>query len=169
MDALENVLAAHAARYSQMQPTDAVKLIYQNEFGGGHLIRDEQICMARLAAEYRGVSQSDAEPLTEEIGNGILRVNLRALDAHGFSIEQLGTAFIHSAARQVGSLDSFLRKLELLRQMTKEGSLPFSHESLEAYLAEYKNAGYPMVSHSPEYRAAYAPAYRIIRAEFLPF
>jgi len=35
-------------------------------------------------------------------------------------------------------------------------------EELEAYLEEYKRAGYPMVSHSEQYRQAYKPAYRIV-------
>ena len=37
---LERILRQHADSYPLLQPTDAVKLIYQNEFGGGHLIRD---------------------------------------------------------------------------------------------------------------------------------
>ena len=37
MEELERILREHAERYPLMQPTDAVKLIYQNEFGGGHL------------------------------------------------------------------------------------------------------------------------------------
>ena len=45
---LETVLKAHAARYPKMEPTDAVKLLYQNEFGGGHLIRDRESWMAYL-------------------------------------------------------------------------------------------------------------------------
>lgn len=167
MNELRRILALHGARYPQMQPTDAVKLLYQNEFGGGHLIRDEQQCLAYLRSEYSRTPQSQTQPLAEDIGNGMIRVHLAALDAHGYSVEQLGTAFIRSAAAQCGLLDSFLQKLDLLRQMTKDGLLPFSRESLEAYLTEYKKAGYPMVSHSPEYRAAYAPAYRILKKEFL--
>ena len=48
---LEQILREHAKRYPLMQPTDAVKLIYQNEFGGGHLIRDEQACLNYLRRE----------------------------------------------------------------------------------------------------------------------
>lgn len=36
-DELYGVLCAHAARYPLMRPTDAVKLIYQGEFGSGHM------------------------------------------------------------------------------------------------------------------------------------
>ena len=34
--------------------------------------------------------------------------------------------------------------------------------TLENYLEAYKEAGYPMVSHSEQYRQAYKPAYRIV-------
>ena len=51
MEELRAILIAHAKRYPLMQPTDAVKLIYQNEFGGGHLIRDEQACLNYLRRE----------------------------------------------------------------------------------------------------------------------
>ena len=36
---LKNILKTHAGRYPETRPRDAVKLIYQNEFGGGHLRR----------------------------------------------------------------------------------------------------------------------------------
>ena len=52
MKELETILKDHARRYGQMEPTDAVKLIYQNEFGGGHLIRDEESCRNYLYREY---------------------------------------------------------------------------------------------------------------------
>ena len=35
MEELDQILREHAMRYPKMQSTDAVKLIYQNEFGGG--------------------------------------------------------------------------------------------------------------------------------------
>ena len=52
MEELKAILIAHAKRYPLMQPTDAVKLIYQNEYGGGHLIQNEQACLNYLRREY---------------------------------------------------------------------------------------------------------------------
>ena len=48
----EAILKSHAKRYPLMQPRDAVKLIYQNEFGGGYLIQDEHACLNYLRQEY---------------------------------------------------------------------------------------------------------------------
>ena len=99
-------------------------------------------------------------PLYEDIGNGIVRVNLAAVKPE--DLEQLGRAFIDSAAKHKGMLESFLNKLKVLETLTAEGVFPFDTNALSAYLSEYKAAGYPVVSHSEQYRQAYTPAYRLI-------
>ena len=164
MEELRAILIAHAKRYPLMQPTDAVKLIYQNEFGGGHLIRDEEACLNYLRQEYASVEKDSSVPLYEDIGNGIVRVNLAAVKEE--DLEQLGQDFIASAVKHKGTLDSFLNKLKVLEMLTAEGVFPFDTNALSAYLYEYKAAGYPAVSHSPKYREVYKPAYRIIRKAY---
>lgn len=160
MSELESILRTHARHYPLMQPTDAVKLIYQNEFGGGHLIRDEQACLNYLRREYESVEKDASIPLYEDIGNGTVRVNLAAVKEE--DLEQLGKDFIDSAARHKGSLNRFLNKLEVLQKLTEEGIFAFDANALDAYLFEYEEAGYPAVSHSADYRESYRPAYRII-------
>ena len=164
MEELRAILITHAKRYPLMQPRDAVKLIYQNEFGGGHLIRDEEACLNYLRREYTSVAKDPTVPLYEDIGNGIIRVNLAAVKPE--DLEQLGRAFIDSAAKHKGTMDRFLNKLEVLRKLANEGVFNFDTNALRSYLTEYKAAGYPAVSHSPEYRQAYKPAYRIIRKAY---
>lgn len=161
---MKSILLAHAARYPLMEPRDAVKLIYQGEFGGGHLIRDEEACLDFLRREYASVRQDPAAPLSEEIGNGMLRVNLTALDSRGCAPDQLGQIFIRSAARRKGSMDSFREKLSLLAALTQAGEMPFSAAALADYLTAYSQAGFPPVSHSDAYRRAYSPAYRVVDA-----
>ena len=160
MEELKRILWKHAERYPLMQPKDAVKLIYQNEFGGGHMIRDEEACLNHLRREYASVEKNPTAPLQEAIGNGIVRVHLAAVKQE--DLEQLGRDFICSAAAHRGSMDSFRRKLDVLRQVTREGYFAFGAESLEIYLEEYKKAGYPAVSHSETFRKTYVPSYRII-------
>ena len=166
MNELEQILRRHALRYPAMEPTDAVKLIYQNEFGGGHMIRDEQAVLRYLQQEYAHTDPMAALPLWEPIGNGIVRVNLAALPAQRLS--WLGEAFLRSAQAHPGDPAVFIRKLDILKQLTQEGIFSFTPAQLEAYLAEYAKAGYPAVSHSQIYRDAYRPAYRIILKELLP-
>ena len=160
MEELRAILITHAKRYPLMQPRDAVKLIYQNEFGGGHLIRDEESCLSFLLAEYEKVKKDPHMPRYEALGNGIVRMHLAA--AKPEELEQLGKAFIRSAAEHSGDTDQFLQKLDALRKVTAEGVFAFDTEALERYLADYRAAGFPPVSHSETYRQAYKPAYRVI-------
>ncbi len=165
MEELKSILTVHAKRYPLMQPTDAVKLIYQNEFGGGHLIRDEQMCLKYLRLEYDKIAKDPTLPLWEEIGNGIVRVHLAAVKPD--ALERLGSAFIRSAATHTGSMELFLQNLDVLRQLTAAGHFRFGLTELETYLTEYIRSGCPMVSHSEQFRQSYGPAYRIVLSSFL--
>lgn len=165
---LNHILQAHAKKYPLMAPCDAVKLIYQNEFGGGHLVTDSARSLARLRFEYDSVPHDGTAPLLEEIGNGLVRVMLGALLPDEYSLEALNEDFVRSAAEHSGSKATFLEKLELLRTMTRQGAFPFTPQELEEYLTSYISAGCPMVSHSEGYRAAYRPAYRVILRCRLP-
>ena len=118
MEELKVILITHANRYPLMQPQDAVKLIYQNAFGGGHLIRDEEACLNYLRREYADLEKDPSAQLYEEIGNGIVCVNLAAVKPE--DLEQLGRDFIRSAAEHAGTMDSFLQKLDVLRKLTLE-------------------------------------------------
>ena len=163
MKELETVLKDHAKCYPRMEPTDAVKLLYQNEFGGGHLIRDEEACLRYLRAEFNATPIDPAATRREYIGNGIYRVNLAALRED--ELDRLGRDFIASAAVHKGDLDRFIQKLDVLRRLTAEGIFAFSSAELEKYLTAYEQAGYPIVSHSPAYRKHYRPAYRVVRQD----
>lgn len=164
MEELRAILLEHAARYPKMEPTDAVKLIYQNEFGGGHMISDEAACLAYLRREYAATPRDPQTPRTEAIGNGLVRVCLAAVEEG--EMEALGQTFIRSAAAHKGNLDSFRKKLAVLRQLAGEGHFSFRQTQLDAYLTAYEQAGFPPVSHSPEYRTAYRPAYRVILNQY---
>jgi hypothetical protein len=164
MNDLYTILLTHSARYPKMEPTDAVKLLYQSEFGGGHLISNTDACLAYLRAEWERTPFDPDAPLVEDIGGGIVRVMLAAItDAD--AVETLGRDFIRSAANVHGTTEGFLEKLALLRTMTAEGKFSFSLAELDEYLTAYEKAGYPAVSHSETYRRLYHPAYRVLRKE----
>lgn len=164
MNDLYTILQAHSARYPKMEPADAVKLLYQSEFGGGHLISNTDACLAYLRAEWERTPFDLDAPLVENIGGGVIRVMLAAV-ADFDALEALGRDFIRSAANVHGTPEGFLEKLALLRTMTAEGKFSFSLAELEEYLSAYERAGYPAVSHSETYRRLYHPAYRVLRIE----
>ncbi len=166
VDSLEEILRFHGRTYSAMAPQDGVKLLYQNEFGGGHLIRDAESCLEYLRREYATVKGRGKGKLVESIGNGLVRVHLDVLPEN--QVEDLGQAFLASAQAHRGTMEAFLNHLEVLRQVTKEGAMPFSPGELEAYLETYLAEGCPMVRHSEVYRQMYHPAYRVVMACKIP-
>ena len=164
---LSEILRAHAQKYEHMQPTDAIKLVYQNEFGGGHLVKDSAASLLYIRTELERTPKRADEELFTHIGNGIVRVNFSAVDECVLSPECLNEIFVKSASEVKGSIASFEKKLQELYSLAEEGIFSFSKEALSEYIAEHKRLGYPPVSHSPEYRAAYSPAYRIVLEKYI--
>jgi uridine kinase len=167
--ALKGIILDHARRYPRMEVVDAVKLVYQNEFGGGHLIADEALSLRRLEQEYAATPQTADAPLYEDIGGDQGRFHLCALDAHGIAVTTLNKFFIESAKRTKGSAASMEKKLASLHALCAANELPFGLSALEAFLCDYKAKGTPQVSHSPAFREAYRPAYRVVRREYAFF
>lgn len=166
---IEEVLCAHAARYPEMQPQDAVKLVHQNEFGGGHLIPDASASLAYLEEEMACVEPDGTAPLLEDIGNGRCRLHLRAARAGGCSPALVNRLFVASANHACGSPPSMRRKLDALRALAEKGLMPFSPQSLQDYLHAYDTARCPAVRHSEAYRKACRPAYRVVSKSYATY
>lgn len=156
------ILGEHAGRYPLMEPADAVKLLYQSEFGGGHLIADREKSLERLREEYDSVSGHGQTAPAEELGGGMVRIMLAGIEDQGGLLEQLNRDFMRSAQLCTGSMEQFLNKLEVLRSLARAGTFRFSAGELGEYLKAYMASGCPPVSHSEAYRAAYRPAYRVM-------
>lgn len=167
---LSAILREHAARYPYMTPCDVVKLLYQNEFGGGHLIADEAVALRRLTEEWATfLDKGQGSPIEiEDIGNGMVRVYLSAVTSGRLTLKELHRLFVDSARERRGTVASFEDKLSRACALVESGVFGFERAAWEAYLAEYRQSAYPMVSHSEVYRATYAPSYRVILQKLLP-
>ena len=163
---LETILKEHASAHPVMEITDAVKLVYQHTLGGGHMIPDPSRSLARLEAELAGTPADDG-PLTEDLGGGLVRLRLAGMVGVGLSAEAVNRLFVLSANMTHGSIEALKTNLEILRRVTAAGVFAFDGAALDAYLAAYAQQGYPAVSHSETYRAAYGPAYRVVRRDLL--
>jgi len=161
---MKDVLLAHFARYGAMTAQDTAKLLYQATFGPGHLIADPAVAATRLAEERAASAKIDA-PAFEAIGGGFCRLHLGARELDGVPDELLSRMFLLSAEK-TGDMDTFSARLTELEALAQGGKTPFSAGDLAEYLTAYRAEGCPMVSHSPVYREAYAPAYRVVRAEY---
>ncbi len=167
---LKEVLLKQYKLHPKMQLHDMVKLIYQNEFAGGHMITNEEESLTRLKDEFyyvKGCSRYETSiPLYEHIGNGLCRLNLAALAGGTIELSTVNKFFVNTANSIVGSFEVFEEKLDILRDCCREGLLPYSLEELDLYITEYKKQGYPPVSHSQDYRTHYSPSYRIVKEEY---
>jgi len=177
---IKEILVKQYYLYPKMQIQDMIKLIHQNEFAGGHLIESEEDSLQRLQEEWRCLEQLSPDrkiynDVFESIGNNLCRLHLAALKHcnsikhYSISLSTINRFFISTANSIQGSVESFEKKLDELRQCCKEGQLPYSLEELDACLSSYKKKGYPPISHSEIYRAAYFPAYRVVGSEYRDF
>ncbi len=168
---MDTYLKNHLLPHPALQPQDAVKFCYQSAFGGGHLITDPLRAAEYLAKERASLTPSPAIPLTEPLGGGLVRLNLASSDAASLSNETILRVFAASAEHVLSREDNDTRFSELLtalEQLTADHQAPFSAEALGAYLHEYRAQGCPMVSHTEDYRTAYAPSYRVIEEKYIP-
>lgn len=112
---LQALLQDHLNRYPLMQPQDVVKLLYQNEFGPGHLVADPEACLERLKDEFSKTVPDERIPLIESIGNGLIRINLANMEESDLSLEDVTRFFVKSASEVTGDRGTFLKTLDSLR------------------------------------------------------
>lgn len=155
----------HLNKYPLMEARDLIKLLYQNEFGGGHMIVSSEASFKRLQEESEQLDEYVLE--VEEVGNGLVRVYFGNLD--DLSLITLNQLFVYSANHTKGSIVSFCEKLEALKQACLEGKVNFDHDVLNQAIDEYEQLNYPPISHSKQYRDNYQPHYRIIKKEVFSF
>lgn len=148
-----------------------MKRLYQTEFGGGHLIEDEEACLRRLREEIAGLTEKQRrQPYFDPFVSRFCRMNLSV--SREISPEMICRIFIESSKEvPEGAWMRFQEKLRILWVLTRDRPelFPFPTGQLEAYLREYERAGGGPVSHSPAYRRAYQPAYRVVRKEYGEF
>ncbi|NLC67359.1 MAG: hypothetical protein GX754_00935 [Clostridiaceae bacterium] len=191
---LEEVLARHINSYPEIQIQDMVKLIYQNEFGRGHFIKDKKASLLKLEQEFsslkknldKGSNESNnahVGELFEDIGNNLVRLNLLPLltkkcgtgtnpgagNNMPVELSTVNSFFVNTANSISGKKKRFEEKLGIFRKCCKDGLLPFTITEADNYLEDYRAKGYPPVSHSEIYRQAYRPAYRIVDARYRRF
>ena len=159
---LQDILTGHFSRYPMMRPQDALKLLYQAEFGPGHLLRDESRVRQRLREEMAALTPDAGEMLYELVGGGLCRLSLRACLARGVAEETVFSLLSETARTAHGEKARFLSSLRLVTELAEEDEAPFDFAEWETYLAYYDMKKCPAVHHSEAYRAAYQPAYRVV-------
>lgn len=151
---MDNFLKKHLESHPLAQARDAVKFLYQRSFGGGHMITDAASCRERTAAET-ALAQGTAPH--ELLGGGLGRLSLTTARDAGLSPSTAADMFIITANTHTPDSAAFHMAL------SEALPLPGWHD----FTVRYKEAGCPSLHHSDAYRAAYRPAYRVVRSAFI--
>lgn len=159
------LLIEHYTRYPKMQIADLFKLLHQSSLGCEHMVSSLDTAVNYISREYQGmVHRSDL--LIERLDGEYSRVHLSCMDK-GVSAEELGRVFYLSAKTETGGREALLEKLEVAKELVREGVLPFSLEDLQVELESWSSYDYPAIHHSQTFREEYHPAYRVIANEYL--
>ena len=157
MDTRERILA-HCARYPQLQPLDLLKFLHHSVFGCGHLVSSPEAAEDWLRREIAGCTNDTIEPLDGDF----CRVHLGLLSTLGVSPRSFARLFALSAQKEVGTAKALEVRLAVALELAREGRLPFSFEAFSVAVEAWRAAGFPAQHHSDAFRAAYAPAYRVL-------
>lgn len=165
---MKNIILEHVKKYPLMEIHDIAKLIYQSEFGGGHMISNSQMSLKRIQEEYNSLTPEalDVPSVVENIGNGLARIYLSCLE-HGIPAEVLNEMFVHSANNKKGTIKGLQEKIKLVVSMCQEGVLSCPAEEAISFFEAWEKDGYPAMSHSEVYRQNYFPAYRVVEENFV--
>lgn len=158
MEQIAALLKEHVDNHPGLETVDAVKFLYQSYLGPGHLVPSEAASLARLEEELVQCGPDFGEPLTQPLGNGLCRLNLRTSQKAGLSPVTLNRLFFLTAQQVQGDRVAFEGALNQVRDLKLPGS--------ERFLADYRRQGCPAVGHSSAYRERYRPAYRVVLARF---
>lgn len=165
---MKNIILEHVKKYPLMKIRDVAKLIYQSEFGGGHMIPNPQMSLNRIQEEYKSLKPEalHVPSVVENIGNGLARIYLSCLD-YGISAHVLNEMFVHSANNKKGTVAGLEEKIELVISMCQEALLEFDVDEVIEFFEAWENDGYHAMSHSETYRQYYFPAYRVVEENFV--
>ena len=157
--AIKAAIADHCTRYPLLQPTDLLKFLHQSVFGCGHLIADPSAAADWLDREMESCAPGgEIEPLDGDF----CRVPLGYLKALHLSPSSFAALFALSAQKAGGTVETLELRLSAALDMARDGLLPFSFGALSAAVEDWRAAGFPARHHSDAFRAAYAPAYRVL-------
>ena len=159
---MKNAILAEAKLHPFSQPQDYIKLIFQSEFGPGHLIPNADYARKRLYDEWEQVKNLPAEQ-PQDIGGGYIRLCIKGVDES--ELEKINHLFVTAANEKTGSNSGFMAKLDLMVAMASENLLPFDAEQANTAVKEYLAGGIRPTSHTEIYHSHYAPAYRVVKKD----
>ena len=153
--------------YPKSRLLDIYKSCFQDYMGAEHLVSDRQRVKAYLDEELQSTSLDSLmtwlyEPCGVDGRN--VRVSIRAIKEGLIKEDMLLDAFIRSAnTSERRSIESWCDRWHVIIGTIEQMQLQLpNYDKDKQFIESILSAGKYAISHSPEYREAYHPHYRIV-------
>lgn len=169
---VESFVQGLLGQYSKARLLDIYKSCFQDYMGAEHLVSDTSTVRAYLEQEMALTRAEDLPSWYYEpcgINGNYVRVSLKTVIEGLITADDLLHAFIESANRsEHPTVEQWAEQWhEIIGEIDKMNvTLPHYHED-KMFIDNLLEQGKYAISHSPEYREAYSPHYRIIRRDLL--
>lgn len=164
-----NLAAEQLARYPLARTQDLLKALYQSILGCGHFAPDRARAQAYLLEETARMHAAPHRAMIEPIGTAYCRVHLQAALRTGVDTGALLDAFLRSAEPETPARRAaYMQAVGALETLIRTGRIcpdAESAQAAQAVIGAHRAAGYPQLRHTEAFRAAYAPAYRVMRIQ----
>lgn len=152
--------------YPQLRLLDIYKSCFQDYLGPEHLITDKASVEAYLDKELATpIDQTAVLPYYEPCGTQgrHVRVNLSAVQQGIITKQALLDAFVRSANGKHPTVKSWAKQWRKMARTIDAMHLNLPrYDQDRSFIDSVLNAGLYAISHSPEFRNAYRPHYRIV-------
>ena len=153
--------------YPELRLLDIYKSCFQDYMGAEHLVTDSERVKAYLDEELEKTSLDELLSWYYEpcgIDSNYYRVSIRTIKEDIISEELLLDAFVRSAnSDERPSVESWRDRWHVIIGTIDQMNLALPHyEEDKQFIDSIISAGKYAISHSPEYREAYRPHYRIV-------
>ena len=164
---IHGFVSRQMATYPESRLLDIYKSCFQDYMGAEHLVSDRQMVKAYLDEELQTTSLDDLMPWYYEscgINGQYIRVSIRAIKENLITDDMLLDAFIRSAnSEKRPSVESWRDQWHKIIGTIDQMELGLAnYQQDRAFIDSILTVGKYAISHSPEYREAYRPHYRIV-------
>ena len=164
---VEGFINRQMQTYPKSRLLDIYKSCFQDYMGAEHLVSDRQRVKAYLDEELNTTSLDDLMPWYYEpcgIDSSYYRVSIRAIKESLVSEDLLLNAFIRSAnSEKRPSVESWSERWHKIIGTIDQMKLDMpNYQEDKQFIDSVLYVGKYAISHSPDYREAYHPHYRIV-------
>ena len=164
---IEGFVNRQLQTYPKSRLLDIYKSCFQDYMGAEHLVSDRQRVKAYLDKELNTTNLDELMPWYYEpcgIDSCYYRVSIRAIKEGIITEDQLLDAFIRSANSETRpSVESWSDRWHMIIGTIDQIKLDLpDFQEDKQFIDSVLSVGKYAISHSPEYREAYHPHYRIV-------